>query len=64
MTLGGAERAAPAMGAGAVGRVNRWDRLVRSWRAGAVSVDGTGWFHETNGQLAELTKFIDETWTP
>ncbi|MCC6810533.1 MAG: hypothetical protein IT381_24095, partial [Deltaproteobacteria bacterium] len=23
-----------------VGRVNKWDRLVRCWRAGAVSVDG------------------------
>lgn len=44
-----------------VGRVNRWDRLVRSWRAGAVSVDGTGWYHKTNGQNAELRKFLRET---
>jgi len=44
-----------------VGRVNRWDRLARCWYAGAVSVDGTGWFHKTNGQLGELVKFIDET---
>lgn len=44
-----------------VGRVNRWDRLVRSWRAGAVSVDGSGWYHRSNGQLAELQKFIRET---
>lgn len=49
-----------------VGRVNTWDRLVRSWRAGAVSVDGTGWWHRNltrtgQGQLAELVKFITET---
>jgi len=45
-----------------VGRVNRWNRLVRCWRAGAVSVDGSGWYHRSNGQLAELMKFIRETW--
>lgn len=44
-----------------VGRVNRWDRLIRSYRAGAVSVDGTGWYHTDNGQRAELEKFIRET---
>lgn len=44
-----------------MGRVNRWDRLVRSYRAGAVSVDGSGWYHRSNGQLAELYKFIRET---
>lgn len=42
-----------------VARVNHWDRLVRSWRAGAVSVDGTGWFHHK--QCALLSKFIRET---
>lgn len=44
-----------------VGRVNRADRLIRCFHAGAVSVDGTGWFHRTNGQLGELEKFIRET---
>lgn len=44
-----------------VGRVNRWDRLVRCWRAGAVSVDGTGWYHKQNGQRAELVRFLRET---
>lgn len=48
-----------------VGRVNGWDRLVKCWRAGAVSVDGTGWFHRTNskkgGQYAALRKFLRET---
>lgn len=44
-----------------VARVNRWDRLVRSYHAGAVSVDGSGWFHVNNGQRAELRKFITET---
>lgn len=48
-----------------VGRVNGWDRLVASWRAGAVSVDGTGWFHKKNnnngGQYAALRKFLLET---
>jgi hypothetical protein len=42
-----------------VGRVNTWDRLVRCWRAGAVSVDGTGWFHHR--QKADLCKFVRET---
>lgn len=44
-----------------VARVNRWDRLIRSYRAGAVSVDGTGWYHTDNGQREELVKFIRET---
>lgn len=44
-----------------VGRVNKWDRLAKSWRAGAVSVDGTGWFRRNSGQLGELVKFIVET---
>jgi hypothetical protein len=42
-----------------VGRVNTWERLVRCWRAGAIAVDGTGWFHRK--QLADLTKFLGET---
>jgi hypothetical protein len=48
-----------------VGRVNGWERLVKCYRAGAVSVDGTGWFHRTNskagGQYAALRKFLRET---
>jgi hypothetical protein len=48
-----------------VARVNGADRLLRCYRAGAVSVDGTGWFHKTNnksgGQLAVLRKFLRET---
>lgn len=44
-------------------RVNNWDRLVRSWRAGAVSVDGSGWFHRDprSNQRADLVKFLRET---
>lgn len=42
-----------------VGRVNKWDRLVRCWRAGAISVDGTGWFHRI--QRRELAQFLAET---
>lgn len=48
-----------------VARVNGADRLLRCYRAGAVSVDGTGWFHKSNnksgGQLAVLRKFLRET---
>lgn len=46
-----------------VGRVNEWDRLARCWRAGAVSVDGTGWFHRSprSNQRAQLVKFLRET---
>jgi len=47
-----------------VARVNGWDRLVRSWRAGAVSVDGTGWFNKGRGgysQYNDLRKFLRET---
>lgn len=46
-----------------VGRVNKPDRLIRCYQAGAVSVDGTGWFHRKGGQLAELVRFITETKT-
>lgn len=48
-----------------VARVNGWDRLVRSWRAGAVSVDGTGWCKKGRGQgysqAGDLRKFLRET---
>jgi hypothetical protein len=41
-----------------VGRVNRKDRLHRCHDAGAVSVDGTGWWHKTNGQQKELVDYL------
>lgn len=48
-----------------VGRVNYWDRLVACWRAGAVSVDGTGWFRKGrtigSSQANDLRKFLRET---
>jgi len=44
-----------------VGRVNKPDRLLRCWRAGAVSVDGTGWYHRKSGQMGELFRFLAET---
>jgi hypothetical protein len=47
-----------------VGRVNTWDRLVACWRAGVVSVDGTGWFRKGRGgysQAEDLRKFLRET---
>ena len=48
-----------------VARVNGWDRLVRSYRAGAISVAGTGWFHKPNSkhqsQFNDLNKFLRET---
>lgn len=44
-----------------VGRVNYWPRLIKSWRAGAISVDGTGWYHKNSGQLAQFKKFLRET---
>jgi hypothetical protein len=48
-----------------VARVNGWDRLVKCWRAGAISVDGTGWFHKSNSkhasQFNKLNKFLRET---
>ena len=42
-----------------VARVNTWARLVDCWRAGAASVDGTGWFHHK--QRADLRRFLRET---
>lgn len=48
-----------------VARVNHWKRLVASWRAGAVSVDGTGWFRKGrtigNSQANDLRKFLRES---
>jgi hypothetical protein len=44
-----------------VGRVNTLDRLLLCWRAGAISVDGTGWFHR--GQKAQLQKLLREIQT-
>lgn len=51
-----------------VGRVNGMPRLLASWRAGAISVDGTGWFHTNqrggSSQSADLRKFLRETTEP
>lgn len=48
-----------------VARVNTWGRLVASWRSGAVSVDGTGWFRRGrsigSSQANDLRKFLRET---
>lgn len=44
-----------------VGRVNTWGRLIACYRAGAVSVDGTGWFHKSGSQRNDLRKFLKET---
>jgi len=44
-----------------VARVNTWDRLLLCWRAGAISVDGTGWFRKKGQQDKDLRKFLRET---
>ncbi len=44
-----------------VGRVNGMPRLLAAYRAGAVSVDGTGWFHKHGNQANDLRKFLKET---
>lgn len=44
-----------------VGRVNGMPRLLAAWRAGAISVDGTGWFHKGTNQSNDLRKFLRET---
>lgn len=48
-----------------VARVNGSERLLAAHHAGAVSVDGTGWFTRENnkqgGQWAVLMKYIRET---
>jgi hypothetical protein len=44
-----------------VGRVNGMPRMLAAYRAGAVSVDGTGWFHKTGSQFNDLRKFLKES---
>ncbi len=48
-----------------VARVNGAPRLLASYHAGAISVDGTGWFHKSNSKNASqfntLNQFIRET---
>ena len=43
-----------------VGRVNGYEPLLRCWRAGAESCDGTGWFRGDQDQLAGLERFLRE----
>lgn len=40
-----------------VGRVNAWPRLIKCYKAGAISVDGTGWFMKKTGQRDDLERF-------
>jgi hypothetical protein len=48
-----------------VGRVDAWPRLIKCYRAGAVSVDGTSWFRRDGyktieeGQAAQLRRFLE-----
>lgn len=42
-----------------VGRVNTWRRLMACYEAGAISVDGTGWFTKHGGQAADLERFFE-----
>jgi hypothetical protein len=49
-----------------VGRVNAWPRLMKCYEAGAVSVDGTGWFikktkgrKDGSGQRDDLVRFCE-----
>lgn len=44
-----------------VGRVNGMPRLLAAYHAGAISVDGTGWFHKGTNQFNDLRKFLRET---
>jgi hypothetical protein len=44
-----------------VGRVNTERRLLKCWRAGAISVDGTGWWHKKRNQLFALRRWIENT---
>lgn len=48
-----------------VGRVNWVDRLQACYEAGAVSVDGTGWYRKDSGanggQRGQLVRFIEST---
>lgn len=41
-----------------VGRVNTWGRLLACHQAGAVSVDGTGWFHKKGSQRNDLLRYL------
>jgi len=48
-----------------VARVNTLGRLLKCWRAGAVSIDGTGWFRDGGGrrggsQADDLRKWLRE----
>jgi hypothetical protein len=49
-----------------VGRVNTWPRLIKCYEAGAISVDGTGWFikktkgrKDGSGQRGDLIRFCE-----
>lgn len=47
-----------------VGRVNSHDRLMRCYRAGAVSVDGTSWFRHGRRNVSQktvLTRFLEHS---
>ena len=49
-----------------VARVNTMQRLIKCYHAGAISVDGTGWFRrgspgQVSSQRKDLIKFIKET---
>ncbi len=46
-----------------VGRVNTIKNLFRAHHAGAISVDGTGWFRGDQKQLAGLYNYLAETST-
>ncbi len=37
------------------------EELIALYRAGAISVDGTGWFHKAGGQRSQLVRFLRET---
>lgn len=43
-----------------VGRVNGYRDLIKCYRAGASSCDGTGWFRGDQDQLAGLERFLRE----
>jgi hypothetical protein len=47
-----------------VARVNELERLMKCYRAGAVSVDGTGWFHKDTSdrrvsQYTQLRRYLE-----
>jgi hypothetical protein len=44
-----------------VGRVNTYRLLEMAHRAGAESVDGSGWFRGDPKQVADLVRYLDET---